>query len=41
MKVYLGSDQDGMELKNVIKTYLSDHGYEVIDKSETPSEDFI
>ncbi|RLK63460.1 galactose-6-phosphate isomerase subunit LacA [Atopobacter sp. AH10] len=41
MKVYLGSDQDGMELKNVIKSYLTENGYEVIDKSETASEDFV
>lgn len=39
MKVILGSDVDGNELKNYIKNYLLENGYDVIDKSE--NKDFI
>lgn len=39
MKVILGSDMDGNELKNYIKNYLLENGYDVIDKSE--NKDFI
>lgn len=39
MKVILGSDVDANELKNYIKNYLLENGYEVIDKSE--NKDFV
>lgn len=41
MRVVIGSDSDGMRLKNFIKEYLITNGYTVIDKSETASVDFI
>ncbi|BBM45791.1 galactose-6-phosphate isomerase subunit LacA [Leptotrichia trevisanii] len=39
MKVILGSDVDGNELKDYIKNYLLENGYDVIDKSE--NKDFV
>ena len=39
MKVILGSDVDGNELKDYIKNYLLENGYDVIDKSE--NTDFV
>ncbi|MDO5088847.1 MAG: galactose-6-phosphate isomerase subunit LacA [Leptotrichiaceae bacterium] len=33
MKVILGADMDGKHLKDNIKNYLSENGYDVIDKS--------
>ena len=39
MKVVLGSDVDGKELKDYIKNYLLENGYDVIDKSE--DKDFV
>ena len=39
MKVILGSDVDGNELKDYIKNYLMENGYDVIDKSE--NKDFV
>ncbi len=39
MKIILGSDVDANELKNYIKNYLLENGYEVIDKSE--NKDFV
>ena len=39
MKVILGSDMDGNELKDYIKNYLLENGYDVIDKSE--NKDFV
>ena len=39
MKVILGSDVDGNELKDYIKNYLLENGYDVVDKSET--KDFV
>lgn len=41
MRVVIGSDKEGMELKNMIKCYLLENNFEVIDKSEEASEDFI
>ena len=41
MKVVIGSDKDGMKLKNLIKERLIDMGYEIIDKSEVASVDFV
>ena len=39
MKVILGSDVDGNVLKDYIKNYLLENGYDVIDKSE--NKDFV
>ena len=39
MKVILGSDVDGNELKDYIKNYLLENGYDVVDKSE--NKDFV
>ena len=39
MKVVLGADVDGKELKDYIKNYLLENGYDVIDKSE--DKDFV
>ena len=39
MKVILGSDVDGNELKDYIKNYLVENGYDVVDKSE--NKDFV
>ena len=39
MKVILGSDVDGNELKDYIKNYLLENGYDVVDKSE--DKDFV
>ena len=41
MRVVIGSDKEGMELKNMIKCYLLENNFEVIDKSEDASEDFV
>lgn len=41
MKVIIGSDAEGMDLKEYIKGYLLEEGFEVVDKSETASADFI
>lgn len=41
MRVVIGSDSDGMRLKEVIKKDLIDRGFTVVDKSETASEDFV
>ncbi|BFK82582.1 galactose-6-phosphate isomerase subunit LacA [Clostridium baratii] len=41
MRVVIGSDKDGMELKNIVKKYLLENKFEVIDKSESASEDFV
>ena len=39
MKVVIGSDEKGFNLKELVKKYLLDHSYEVIDVSEKPAED--
>ena len=39
MKVILGSDVDANELKDDIKNYLLENGYDVVDKSE--NKDFV
>ena len=39
MKVILGSDVDGNELRDYVKNYLLENGYDVIDKSE--NKDFV
>ena len=41
MRVVIGADKEGMELKNMIKRYLLENNFEVIDKSEKASEDFV
>ncbi|MBO0482565.1 galactose-6-phosphate isomerase subunit LacA [Candidatus Enterococcus courvalinii] len=41
MKIIIGSDKQGMKLKEPIKEYLLKEGFEVVDKSETASTDFI
>lgn len=41
MKVVIGSDQDGFKLKETIKEYLLDKGYEVLDVTQEPAGDFI
>jgi len=41
MKIALGSDKKGFELKETIKKYLQDKGYVVLDVTEEPAEDFI
>lgn len=41
MRVVIGSDSDGMELKELIKKKLIKEVITVVDKSETASEDFV
>lgn len=41
MRVVIGSDEQGMSLKESVKTYLVKEGYEVDDKSEQASTDFV
>lgn len=41
MRVVIGSDSDGMGLKELIKADLINKGFMVVDKSETASEDFV
>lgn len=41
MKIALGSDEKGFELKETIKKYLQDKQYSVLDLSEEPAEDFV
>ncbi|MGK0552014.1 galactose-6-phosphate isomerase subunit LacA [Enterococcus faecalis] len=41
MRVVLGSDAQGMELKEKMKAMLIQQGWQVIDKSETASIDFV
>ena len=41
MKIAVAADKAGFELKETIKTYLTNKGYEVLDLTETPAEDFV
>lgn len=41
MRVVIGSDTEGMALKELIKQHLVENGHEVVDKSETASADFV
>lgn len=41
MRVVIGADSDGMELKEWLKDKLVQEGFEVEDKSIRPAEDFI
>jgi ribose 5-phosphate isomerase B len=43
MKIYIGSDHNGFELKEKLKDYLKEEGYEVVDKGDEqlqPDDDF-
>lgn len=41
MKVLIGADKDGIELKEYLKKYLEEKGYEVIDKTPEKELDFV
>ncbi|WP_067843470.1 galactose-6-phosphate isomerase subunit LacA [Amphibacillus sediminis] len=41
MRVVIGADPEGMSLKELIKDYLEKEGFEIADKSETASVDFV
>ena len=41
MRVVIGSDAQGMNLKETIKEYLVAAGFEVVDKTPTPAVDFV
>lgn len=41
MAIIIGADQAGIELKEVIKDYLKENNYEVVDVSETQVRDFV
>lgn len=41
MRIVIGSDNGGMELKNYIQAYLVEEGFDVVDKSENAAEDFV
>ncbi|SEK20182.1 galactose-6-phosphate isomerase [Carnobacterium iners] len=41
MKIALGSDKKGFELKETIKHYLQEQNYTVVDTTKEPAEDFI
>lgn len=41
MRVVIGSDAEGMPLKNIIKETLVADGHEVVDLSEAPAADFV
>lgn len=38
MKVYIGADHNGFELKQMLKTHLTSEGYEVIDQGDAQLE---
>lgn len=40
-KIILGADQDGFELKEQAKVLLLKKGFEVVDVSEVPANDFV
>lgn len=40
MKILIGADKAGVDLKNYLKTYLEGKGYEVIDKNKN-GDDFV
>ena len=43
MKIFIGADHNGYELKEKISAYLRDRGYKVLDKGNThmdPTDDF-
>ena len=41
MRVVIGSDAEGMSLKNVIKATLVEDGHDVVDLSEEPAAGFV
>ena len=41
MRIVIGSDAEGMPLKETVKAYLIELGHEVVDKSEEPAADFV
>ncbi|MDO4679790.1 MAG: galactose-6-phosphate isomerase subunit LacA [Aerococcus sp.] len=41
MQVVIGTDKDGMNLKETLKAFLTEEGHEVIDVTEEPAEDFV
>lgn len=41
MKVILGADRDGKQLKEIVKAHLLDENYDVIDVSEELIADFV
>ncbi|WP_072373039.1 galactose-6-phosphate isomerase subunit LacA [Thermophilibacter mediterraneus] len=41
MRIVIGSDAEGMPLKETVKAYLLELGHEVVDKSEEPAADFV
>ena len=40
-EIAVAADKAGFDLKETIKTYLTNKGYEVLDLTETPAEDFV
>jgi ribose 5-phosphate isomerase B len=43
MKIYIGADHGGFHLKETVKKYLAEHGYEVEDEGNTaldPDDDY-
>lgn len=41
MRVVIGSDEQGMELKKIVKNFLIEEGYDILDKSEIEAADFV
>lgn len=41
MRVVIGSDKEGMPLKELVKRHLLENGHEVVDKSEVASADLV
>ena len=41
MRIVIGSDAQGMPLKETVKAYLVELSHEVVDKSEEPAADFV
>lgn len=41
MRIVIGSDAEGMPLKETVKAYLVELGHEVVDKSVEPASDLV
>ena len=41
MRIVIGSDAEGMALKEIVKAHLLESGHEVVDHSEEPSADLV
>lgn len=41
MRIVIGSDAEGMPLKEAVKAYLIELGHAVVDKSEQPAADLV